>query len=227
MTSYNLIDIPAHLNVGHAVVNPAVFVFAHQDDETLTFGAEIAMHKAAGRYCIGVCATDGRSSGARTILGLDIPTFVRARNLELMSAASELGLDELYLQGGQDAGLTSVHANAIATFWYNRYPSGSFKVPSDRDDNVDHKALGVAFRGIKNIVGSAGDIRFYVKPEQRATIPGLNTTAAPNGGASVKAAAAEYGRDDSANGRYAVGYHSVPDDFNALAAGAPVSTWHF
>lgn len=227
MTSYNQADIPNHLNNGRTTVaNPAVFVFAHQDDETLTFGAEIENHKVAGRYIIGVCATDGRSSSTRVLTGLDIPGFVQARNLELISAASCLGIDELYMEGAADAGLTQAQADALAVYWTNRFPTGSFKVPSDRDDNVDHKALGVAFRKIKNSRPTA-DIRFYTKPEQRAELSGVMVTAPT--GAPARLAAAEYQRVDHDNGRYGIGQLSVPFDFQGLADGsAPVlSYWNY
>jgi len=226
MTSYDKADIPPHLLTGRNVVNPAIFVFAHQDDETLTFGAEIELHKAAGRYIIGVCATDGRSSSARGAIGISIPDFVTSRDLELYSAASALGIDELYTAGGIDAGLSQSQSDALVSYWYRRYPSASFKVPTDYDDNVDHMVLGRSFRSLK-VAYPASDIRFYIKPEQRSTIARNGTTLAPTGD-SVRAAAEEYRRLDPAAGRYAVGNTSVGGDFAPIYAGVqPISVWHY
>jgi LmbE family N-acetylglucosaminyl deacetylase len=219
--TYNNTDIPDILSPWGADVNPAIFVFAHQDDETLTFGAEIELHKLSGRYVIGVLGTDGRSSAVRPATGLSVEDFVRARNLELINAATQLGIDELHFSGGKDGALTQVQADAIANHWYQRYPTGSFKVPSDQDSHPDHKALGVAFRKIKNANASA-DIRFYLKPEQW-TLLALNWTV---GGAKTIAAANEYKVYDVPNGRYAIGYNSDPGANNAITS-TPKSGWHF
>jgi LmbE family N-acetylglucosaminyl deacetylase len=211
--TYTKFDIDNVLNSwGSEVSNPAVFVFAHQDDETLTFGAEIEYHKAHGRYCIGVLATDGRSSGVRTALGLSIEDFVKARNLELVNAATELGLDEVHLSGAHDGSLNQVTADALAAYWVRLYPLGSFKVPDPLDDHPDHRALGVAFKKLKTGTPTL-DIRFYVKPEQRSQYAGLRFT---RGGVATVAAANAYKYIDVPNGSYGIGYGSVPVDFDSI-----------
>lgn len=215
-------DIPPVLNAWGGDTNPAIFVVAHQDDETLTFGAEIEYHKAAGRYVIVVLATDGRSSSTRGETGLSVKDFVQARNLEFLSACADLGVDEVHLLGGMDGSLSQNMADHLASFYYLRYPTASYKVHDDNDDHPDHKAIGAAFRKIKNNYGSAADIRFYVKPEQRSQYTTLNTT---TGGAKTIAAAQEYKYVDQANGRYGIGYLSVPADFDATIA-SPKATWH-
>lgn len=220
--TYTKSDILPILNPWGSDVLPAIFVFAHQDDETLTFGAEIEYHKAAGRYVIGVLGTDGRSSATRAATGLSVKDFVQARNLELINAASILGVDELHFSGGQDASLTQAQADAIATYWYQRFPKSPFKVPSDTDDNPDHKALGVAFRKIKNANPTA-DIRFYVKPEQQTNPANYRWTA---GGQKTIDACNSYKVVDHANGLYGIGYLSVPFDFDKVVAN-PSSAWTF
>lgn len=220
--TYTKFDIDNVLNAwGSTVTNPAVFVFAHQDDETLTFGAEVEYHKAHGRYCIGVLATDGRSSGVRTSLGLSIEDFVKARNLELVNAATALGLDEIHLSGARDGSLSQGQADALAAFWVRLYPGGSFKVPDPLDDHADHRALGVAFKKLKTGTPSL-DIRFYVKPEQRSQYAGLRFT---RGGQATIDAANEYKVIDPDNGRYGIGYGSVPVDFDSIIAN-PISYFY-
>lgn len=221
--TYTKFDIPDEMNCWGGDLNPAIFVFAHQDDETLTLGAEIEYHKTQGRYVIGVLGTDGRSSAVRPSTGLDNRNFVKARNLELLNALQELGVDEVHFSGGKDGSLTQLQADAIANFWFQRYPSAAFKVPSDKDSHPDHKALGVAFRKIKTANPSA-DIRFYVKPEQWTTIGvPLNWTV---GGATTVAAANQYKIIDIPNGRYGIGYQSDPGAFLSIFA-TPKSGWHF
>ena len=218
----NNTDLPDILNTWGGDVNPAIFVFAHQDDETLTFGSEIEYHKAAGRYVIGVLGTDGRSSAVKASTGLNNEEFVRARNLELVNAATTLQMDEVHFSGGKDGSLTQNQADAIATFWYQRYPTASFKVPSDQDSHPDHKALGVSFRKIKAQVPTA-DIRFYVKPEQWPAFSGLRCTA---GGPTALAAMEAYKLIDIPNGHYGIGYKSDPNAFDLLSANLQ-SCWHF
>lgn len=214
-------DVPNILNAWGGEVNPAIFMFAHQDDETLTFGAEIEAHKAAGRYVIAVLVTDGRSSSSRALTGLSVKDFVQARTLEMLNALSDLGVDEVHLMGAQDGSLTQAQSDAIVTYWYQRFPSASFKVPTDKDDNADHQKIGASWRKIKNQV-SASDVRFYVKPEQRPNFPGGYRLT--QGGAATLAAAEEYKYVDHDNGRYGIGYLSVPFDFDNFQ---PISTWHF
>jgi len=214
-------DVPAILNSwGSEVANPAVFMYAHQDDDTLTFGAEIEAHKAAGRYVIAVLVTDGRNSATRGITGLSVKDFVQARNLEMLNALADLGVDEVHMMGAVDGALTQNQSDAIVTYWYQRYPSGSFKVPSDQDNNADHQKIGASWRKIKNQV-PASDVRFYIKPEQRASFPGARVT---QGGWGAIAAASEYRYVDHDNGRYGIGYLSVPFDYDNFQ---PISTWHF
>src|SRR5665647_3106621 len=72
---------------------PAIFFVPHQDDETLTMGADIAAHYQAGREIIVVQVTDGAKSGVRAEMCaqqgicLTIPRFVAARNAEQLGAA--------------------------------------------------------------------------------------------------------------------------------------------
>jgi LmbE family N-acetylglucosaminyl deacetylase len=223
MTSYNSADIPALLSPTGGEVNPAIFVFAHQDDETLTFGAEVIVHKAAGRYVTGYCVTDGRSSSARQLTGLSVTDFVKARNLELMSAASDLGFDELHWLGMQDGSLSNWQTADIADMLYRRWPTASFKVPWEGDSNADHAAIGHAFRAVKNVNPTA-DIRFYIKPEDRSRVASYRTSSLEGSpyADQLAVACAEYQRVDHDNGRYGIGYLSVPFDFDNFQ---PISTF--
>ena len=215
--------IPPILNPWGGDTNPAIFIFAHQDDETLTFGAEIEAHKKTGRYLVGVLGTDGRTSSVRGATDLGVRDFVRARNLEMVAALNQLGMDELHMMGATDGSLTQSIANNLANFWFQKNPKASFKVPSDVDDHPDHAAIGKAFRSIKK-ANPSSDIRFYVKPEQWSTSgKPLSWT---SGSVATRNAAAEYKLVDKPNGRYGIGYLSVPGAFDKIIA-TPKSGWHF
>ena len=74
----------------------AVFVTAHEDDETLSMGAAIVNHVNAGHRVYTLVCTDGSNSGVFAELqqshGLTRDQFCQARYNEYINAAAALGL---------------------------------------------------------------------------------------------------------------------------------------
>jgi LmbE family N-acetylglucosaminyl deacetylase len=201
------------------LTNPVIAVTAHQDDDTLTLGPAIEQALAAGRYVIVVLATDGRSSGVKTKIGLDSVPFSLARDAEFGAAMKAQGVNQVYVEGMVDGSLSAGQAAAIAWKWTDRFPQASFLVQTYHDSHRDHAALGQAFQNRWNDTGQVLDIKHFVKIEDRTLVQGLVSTPLHviTGGDRTRAAALEYARVDTANGRYGIGRQSVYDDFTAIA----------
>lgn len=204
--------------------NPAIFVHAHQDDDTLTFGPDAELHSKAGRHVQFVCVTDGRASAVRSRTGLSVKDFSQARTREYLAAVSKLWANEVQFAGLMDGATTVAQTTALATLLTLRYPRASFKVPSWRDNHPDHANIGLAFKALK--VGNNDlDVRWYVKPEQRGEAETMSGTTRVPGGDRTLQAIAEYRRVQTSAGRYGIGELSVPASFDMLEADN-ASYWH-
>lgn len=204
---------------GGDVPNPAVYFTAHQDDEALTLGPDIENHVNAGRTVYIVLCTDGRNSNAKALLEkklgrpVSAQEFSQARTRELLAAANQLGVAGVYIMPGYDGGLTSWQADAISSMFIDRWPGASFKCQSDRDSHPDHAAMGKAFRRRLNEHPSL-DVRFILKRDDW-DIPGaLVGCWQAFGGERTRNALRQYQVWDPANGRYGIGYLSVPGSFD-------------
>src|SRR5665647_3388117 len=121
---------------------PAIFFVPHQDDETLTMGADIAAHYRADREIIIVQVTDGAESGVRAEMCaeqgicLTVPPFVAARNAEQVAAVQHLApTARIEYANLPDSELTVATASALIAKYVAQYPTASFKTMSWLDDH--------------------------------------------------------------------------------------------
>ncbi len=151
--------------------DPAVFFVAHQDDETITMGASIARHVAAGRRVVVVLLTDGSSSGGCPPLSRAECTSVR--DALFRAATSDLGAEPVIPEGrAVDGMLTVADAVRLESPWVAAFPSGSFKAQYPFEmaypgGHPDHAAAGQALLDL-----APADMRFYVKPYQFDAVSG-------------------------------------------------------
>lgn len=200
------------------VVQPAIYLVPHQDDELLTMGADMAAHVAAGRPVIVVLVTDGAASSARgkmcraTGYCLTREAFSAARDREFAEAMRVMGVSSVHYERQPDGQLSDAAARAIVDRWVTAYPYASIKTMSWLDAHPDHAALGRALRA-----SSAADARFeqYRPYWQTMPVRGHYVT----GNDRMKRAAASYGLWRPWAGRYAIGARwSVPSAFRELQA---------
>ena len=220
--------------------NPAIFFSPHQDDETLTMGAQIAQHVNAGRYVILQLITDGHASNARNLMNpvLSYPDFVAARNREFLAAALKLGVHEVHFLNLPDGQLSSntvpqnqraVEANMAS--WMYHYPQGSFKTMSPFDSSPDHALLGQALgnaartAGLPVLANGYRDLRYMAKQDDIAMVQqklpqnGLPTaTEYVDTSGRVVNALREYQYVNESIGRYGIGQISVGRSIEAALA---------
>jgi LmbE family N-acetylglucosaminyl deacetylase len=188
---------------------PAIYFVPHQDDETLTMGADIAAHYRAGREIIVVQVTDGAESGVRAEMCaqkgicLTVAEIVAARNSEQLAAMQHLApTARIEYANLPDASLTVATASALIAKYVARYPTASFKTMSWLDDHPDHRALAYALRDMCSRIPSH-DCRYeqfrrywVSKPIAGYFVPGST---------DVLAAMDEYFVWNPDGGRYAIG----------------------
>lgn len=86
-------------------------VFAHPDDETLGTGGTLALYSKRGVEVYLICATRGEVGEAATGLK-GFASIGEMREDELRSAASVLGLKDVYLLGYRDSGMPGALDNS-------------------------------------------------------------------------------------------------------------------
>jgi LmbE family N-acetylglucosaminyl deacetylase len=199
----------------------AVFFAPHQDDETLTMGADIRHHFVAGRQVVVVLVTNGGASAARASMCaskgicLTAPEFVIARDAEQFAAIQHLAPGaQIFYENQPDGALTVAAATAVIQKYIGLFPNGSYKTQSWLDVHPDHIALGTALRNLTNAgLVPNNDARFEQGRSFWDTMPinGLFVDA----DAAVTAAYDEYYYWNPPIGRYAIGSQSVPTAFDA------------
>lgn len=213
------ISLPAQ-----AVLGSAVFFVPHQDDETLTMGADIRAHYLAGRDIRIVDVTDGSASGVKNTMcqtrGYCLTTaeFIAARRAEQLAAIRQLApTSHVYYEKYVDNTLTVAQATSVINKYKALYPNGSYKTMSWLDDHHDHANLGTAMRNLCN-AGQIpnGDCRFEQFRRYWLSKPISGGFIAGN--VNVLAAYDEYFVWNPSIGRYAIGSQSVPTDFDAAYA---------
>lgn len=224
------------------------FYFApHQDDELTNLGVPVCRDLNAGNTVFCVLCTDGSASGARRLIGngeachlheglhpagFSAPDFIAARDREYIASCRAMGIPEqnILIPEGRaaDGALSAAQARALIAAAVGDLPPGAVTVNTlapveSCRQNPDHNNLGKAALELFK-EGRFGALRLFYEPIHLADglLKGLSMeTLRPENEAQKKRlqeAAACYNRWEPANGWFAVGYHSVCDEFNAYTA---------
>jgi LmbE family N-acetylglucosaminyl deacetylase len=86
-------------------------VLAHPDDESFGLGGTLALYKQRGYETYYVCATRGEAGTVDEEHLKGFKDTAEMRTDELMRAAKELGLKEVYFLGYRDSGMPGMEAN--------------------------------------------------------------------------------------------------------------------
>lgn len=224
---------------------------AHQDDETLWSGQIVAHHALVAREVHIVLGTDGSTSAIRNALngtdsngwwggyhypireGIPAPLspadFAAARDLEMLQAARQLGLDtgRVHLRTDtRTASLTVAEATELILSFEALAPGAGHYTTHWTDPDPNHAALGTALRNLA-LAGAVSDARWVVRRSQIGSVAGAVEYVVPaayvvQARHMAKAAARCYGAWFPPEA-YAVGRHSVPADFDWVESGA--SNW--
>lgn len=221
-----------------------IFYFSpHQDDELLNLGAAMCRDIDAGHQVFCVLCTDGGASGARRMLGdggvchwhggrhdfpMDVPAFSAARDLEFTESCRRMGLpdDHILLPDDRagDGQLTEDHALRLMRQAVSRFPveQVAVKTLSEvtwRHQNPDHTAVARAALRLYREGGCASLTEYletilYPAPEELPVMETVLPTPAQR--KRLLNAAEIYCRWQPEEERFAVGFHSVADEFIAF-----------
>lgn len=218
-----------------------VFYFSpHQDDELLNLGAAMCKDIDAGYEVFCVLCTDGGASGARLLIGdggccqwhegrhgysMDRASFSAARDREFTESCRALGVkkDHILIPKNRmaDGGSTVEGAKQIMRDAIKDYPPERTAVktlaPVDwQHQNADHTALAHAALQLRE-EGGCALVEEYL---ETILFPAPEGTAIPETVTPDEAqrkrlltAAGSYCRWQPEEGRFAVGFHSVADEF--------------
>lgn len=234
--------------------NEDVVVFApHQDDEVLSMGAFVNKAVENGCRVHVVLCTDGSRSWVRSelangltcsfhegshVYSLSEEAFVSARDEEFLDTCQALGVnfgDALVDEDRSNDGALSVDAaREIVVKYLGEYPDAVVCTISPTvglSQHSDHRALGNAALELYR-EGRIGDLRLFVEPynlnDFLAVNPDLSLQETEVSGSALPllAACSAYSFWNPLDGRYAIGYHSVGGDFDAISGSAYASYWH-
>lgn len=218
----------------------ALFVTPHQDDETLSMGSAVRNHLNAGIDVHVLLLTTGQNSGVRTEIGLDIPTFIAARDDELLRADRQNGVRTANIHipadRQQDGQLTVTYATTQINNFLVAHPGAIVKCYSNlaaTGRHVDHVTAGQAAVSLWK-AGTITNLRLYVEPWLLSAFQTANpgVTVSPervSDNTPVLRAFDQYALGDStadtAGGFWGIGHRSVGAEFDA-ARPDPASYWH-
>jgi len=86
-------------------------VLAHPDDESFGLGGTLALYASRGYDVYYVCATRGEAGTVDDVHLNGFKDTAEMRTCELMRAAEELGLKEIFFLGYRDSGMPGMEAN--------------------------------------------------------------------------------------------------------------------
>ena len=218
-----------------------VFYFSpHQDDELLNLGAAMCQDIDAGREVFCVLCTDGGASGARRLIGdgggchwhggchcypMDVPAFSAARDREFTESCLAMGLQPDHIlipvDRAPDGQLTEEHTAKIMCSAIRVFPAEQVTVKTLAEvtwsrQNPDHTAVARAALQLRAENACAAveeylETILFPAPEDTAILETLTPDEAQR--KRLLAAAESYCHWEPENGRFAVGFHSVADEF--------------
>ena len=219
-----------------------IYCFApHQDDELTNLGPEICRALSRGHPVHVILCTDGGASSVRRMLcrgdgcrwhegqhvyNLSAAQFVAARDREFTESCLALGVpaENILISPlrGADGSLSCSQAAEIMLQAMEGYAPARCGVRTiapmaGSRQNPDHTAVGSAAKDLFR-EGAFAELRlmeeFIYLPRDLSGFSVIEPT--PGEAEKLKKAAACYRRWAPSQGRYAVGYHSVADEFDAF-----------
>ena len=222
-----------------------IFYFApHQDDELTNLGPAVCRDLTLGHGVHVVLCTDGAASGVKRMLAdgggcawhtgahryaLSAEAFTAARDREFLESCACLGVAaenaRISPLRGPDGGLTRAQAERIILEALSGFPPAECAVKTlaplpGVGQNPDHTALGLAAQALFR-AGAFASLTLTHEFIHLPPVPSLAGNVirpAPQELERIKKAAAAYSLWAPAAGRYAVGFHSVADEFRAFLA---------
>ena len=227
------------------MANKTVLYFVpHQDDELLTFGIDIATEIQNGSDVHIIVCTDGSRSGVRLRLNdgsqcekcgekhlfpITIEEFIATRDAEFHGCCDALGVKKenrhLAEKRIVDGSITLENAMAVMKEHLARYGEDvtvCTMYPNPPEiQHRDHRTLGLAAQELKK-EGVIGHLKLMEEPyvaiiaEHSPDDMPVIMKASDEIAAKINNAIASYFLWGPANKRYAIGYHSVPNEMHQL-----------
>lgn len=219
----------------------------HQDDELNNLGVDICRECEKGHDVFCTLCTDGSSSFVRKFLGngeecflhpgrhvyhMERPEFAMARDREYRASCQSLGIREdrilISPDRAQDGSLSVEKAEGIIRDFLACHPQDEITVKvimpaSGCRQNPDHTNLGNAAKKLY-AEGAFSHLELFFEPllwgepsPEKAEVERVDPENGEQRKKILKAVAA-YNIWDPDKGFFAVGYHSVKDEFDAFAA---------
>lgn len=217
-----------------------LYFVPHQDDELLTMGIDICSAATRGHDVHVILCTDGRKSNVRLRLNdkqscslhqephvyeLDEDDFIKARDAEFIDSCLLLGVPQANIHIATDRAvdgkLEITEAENIIKRYMQQYGQdaevNAIYFANGKNQHKDHKALG---RAVYNLwrAGLIRNVKFFREPycSKSKGLYFVARHALPEVSLRVCYAIYNYKYWAPNIGRYAIGYHSVPYDFEKL-----------
>lgn len=206
-----------------------IFYIPHPDDEVLATGAGIQSYLAKGFNVQVVLLSHGRSSAVLQSLMNIYPEltpeeFGNARVREFMDSITRLGVNSanIHVYDLPDQGLTVDSVSAIIKEFESKFPLAEHRTLSFYETHSDHKNSGLALKKLLE-EGNVRSGRFYISPYLHKQVNGFIVRAADP--SKVIDALYAYKVNIPEQGRYSIGYLSVPD-LISMVENNPISKAH-
>lgn len=204
-----------------------VFYVPHQDDETLFMSSVIINAIDDNIETIIVCVTDGSKSKAIDTINkylenedlpqIDSHEFVVARNEELLSATSFMGVEEenVYFMNQIDADLNYHDIENLVKKFENKYRNATHitligdvfcSTEEEKLTHMDHRLIGnVVYNMVKSKKIDSAKFISYIEKKENTKKINLKSSQKKR----YQNAMESYGVWDPQNDKYSIGYISV------------------
>lgn len=235
-------------------VDTVLFFAPHQDDELLTMGAYAQLAIEQGKDAHVILCTDGSRSCVRGVLNdqqscskhggthnyeLNIDKFSDARDREFLSSCMAIGYRpsriHFHPQRAIDGNLSVEQACTIIEHYIRIFPNAEICTITPfagSSQHRDHKNLGYAALSLhktKAIKKLTLFIEPYCLDDFRVQNPNVKLECAKSNSEKnldgLKNAMNQYCLWEPENGRYAIGYHSVTNEFDDFSQN--LSSWFY
>lgn len=199
--------------------SPVIWYVPHPDDETLFMGGSIKKYDLAGHRNIIILFTRGGASSAifkvnaKLEKKLTHDEFEEARIREFFAAVSHLGIQEedIIFYNFPDGHLGAYEDNIYQVIlnMERQYPNAIHNSMSYYDMHTDHRTIGKALLNAYN-KKNISNANFYLNQSQ-FDLNGSYVVFTNDMKKAKIAALKEYKYYNVSEGRYAIGYASVPE----------------